>query len=420
MSVVQEVPRESVDLLARTARVGNELLIPRESESRALGRWILDEAGPPTRDRMKERNAEELAGEEVNESPVATPTPLGVKKAAFKISKSTGKKVEKSVKSAAGPAIQKPTRAKTAYLLFCAAHRARVKESQEQSGKSMVEITKVLGEAWKNGDAAEKEKFEALAAKERERHDKEMEVYLDKLRNFSDPNFTIEKGMTFPAQMLALRKPTIPKTAVALFTIACKKEWKKQGKVFAANEAKTLAHQEWLKTGEEERQKYFDLAEDARKAYEEKMADYNNKKKQQNMGILAETLVPGTEEEEGADAQAVAQVEAAEAEAEAGAVAEEAEPVPMATETAAPGAPPVDGNLDPTNLYNLFDMEKLKKATKKLASEDTYYELIDSFRNESPNYQKAMSACHAHIIGQGKPDYKAFLVQLFGMGVLKK
>eukprot|EP00908_Phaeocystis_cordata_P023346 Transcript_5774.p1 GENE.Transcript_5774~~Transcript_5774.p1 ORF type:complete len:706 (-),score=450.95 Transcript_5774:211-2328(-) len=68
-------------------------------------------------------------------------------------------------KESAGKKIKKP---QTAYFLFQAAERPRVKE--EHAGTAPKEVTKLLGEAWKALGAEDKKKWEAEALKDKQRY----------------------------------------------------------------------------------------------------------------------------------------------------------------------------------------------------------------------------------------------------------
>jgi hypothetical protein len=61
---------------------------------------------------------------------------------------------------------------------FSSAKRAQVKE--DNPGISFGETGKKLGEMWKALSADDKKEYEALAAKDRQRYEKEMEGYRSK------------------------------------------------------------------------------------------------------------------------------------------------------------------------------------------------------------------------------------------------
>jgi ribosome-binding protein aMBF1 (putative translation factor) len=71
-----------------------------------------------------------------------------------------------------------PKGAKGAYMYFSSEYRDRIKE--ENPDMSFGEIGKALGEKWKVISSEEKSKFEKLAKKDKERHQRELAEYQSK------------------------------------------------------------------------------------------------------------------------------------------------------------------------------------------------------------------------------------------------
>ena len=69
----------------------------------------------------------------------------------------------------------KPKRPTTAFFYFSKAKREDVKK--DLGTKSVTEVAKRLGELWRGMSSSQKEKFEALAKKDKKRYEKEMENY---------------------------------------------------------------------------------------------------------------------------------------------------------------------------------------------------------------------------------------------------
>ena len=67
----------------------------------------------------------------------------------------------------------KPKKARTPYIFFAEARRA------EQPGRQMGEHSRLIGEQWANLSPACRAPFEALAAADRARHEREMEGYVE-------------------------------------------------------------------------------------------------------------------------------------------------------------------------------------------------------------------------------------------------
>jgi len=71
--------------------------------------------------------------------------------------------------------VNAPKRNLSAYFLFCAEERPKVK--QTDSNLSLGDTAKELGRRWAQVDAATKTRFEKLAQKDKERYEKEKAVY---------------------------------------------------------------------------------------------------------------------------------------------------------------------------------------------------------------------------------------------------
>jgi len=85
------------------------------------------------------------------------------------------KKKAKGAKAKAKKDPNKPKRAKSAYIFFCSAMRAIVKE--DMGDAKATEVTKELGKRWRELDEDDKVQYQDLADKDKERYAEEMEVY---------------------------------------------------------------------------------------------------------------------------------------------------------------------------------------------------------------------------------------------------
>jgi len=93
-----------------------------------------------------------------------------VKKRKRTASASPAKKAKKT-KKAKKSKKEGPKRAATAFVYFSKANRASV--VKENPDATFGEVGKLLGEAWQNTKAADRKKFEAEAAKDKVRYNKE-------------------------------------------------------------------------------------------------------------------------------------------------------------------------------------------------------------------------------------------------------
>ena len=75
----------------------------------------------------------------------------------------------------------KPKRAKSAFMFYCDKHRPALIAEQKKSGKVRIgEIAKKLGSSWKKLKDTQKKSFDAQAAKDKERYEKEIAEYNEK------------------------------------------------------------------------------------------------------------------------------------------------------------------------------------------------------------------------------------------------
>lgn len=69
----------------------------------------------------------------------------------------------------------RPKRAKTSYMYFCAEKRNQLKENQPEL--KMVEVSKLLGKLWKDTPADARKKYEEMAEKDKARYQEDVEQY---------------------------------------------------------------------------------------------------------------------------------------------------------------------------------------------------------------------------------------------------
>jgi structure-specific recognition protein 1 len=71
--------------------------------------------------------------------------------------------------------IEKPKRPKTAFMIFAFENRAWIK--QQNPGLRIIDLAKLMGTMWKEMSGEEKQPYTAKADLERERYNREMELY---------------------------------------------------------------------------------------------------------------------------------------------------------------------------------------------------------------------------------------------------
>ena len=77
----------------------------------------------------------------------------------------------------------KPKKPKSGFLFFCDAHRPKMIDAQKKKNKKVVigEIAKELGKKWKKLNDSQREKYNLMNEKDKERYSKELEAYNTKI-----------------------------------------------------------------------------------------------------------------------------------------------------------------------------------------------------------------------------------------------
>ena len=76
----------------------------------------------------------------------------------------------------------KPKRGKSAFMFYCDKHRPKLIEEQRKGGGkvNIGTVAKTLGAGWKQIKDSQKKSFDTLAAKDKERYEKEIAEYNEK------------------------------------------------------------------------------------------------------------------------------------------------------------------------------------------------------------------------------------------------
>lgn len=178
------------------------------------------------------------------------------------------KELEKSVKEFKGEKKLKrdpdaPKGAKNAYLFFCADNRDEVKE--ENPSLNTKDISKKLGEMWKDVDEELKAEYQEKAKQDKERYERELEDYIPK-EGFKNPK---DRKKSKP-------KSNSPKRARSAYIFFCqdKRESVSSSGLKNTEVLKKLGEM-WKSIDDKKKKKYIKMAEEDKERYEEEMKNYN-------------------------------------------------------------------------------------------------------------------------------------------------
>ncbi|MGA0164444.1 MAG: hypothetical protein ACO3LE_09440 [Bdellovibrionota bacterium] len=176
--------------------------------------------------------------------------------------KEVGKKMTKTKKEKRDP--DAPKAAKNAFIFFCGENREKVKN--EDTKLKPTEITKKLGEMWRELDDEDKEEYQNKAKEDKERFDGEMEDYEPK-DGFRCPKKSPKKDKT------------TPKRARSAYIFFCgenreevTKKLVKDGK--EKKEVLAVLGKMWRELDDDEKKPYDKMAKKDKKRYETEMKNF--------------------------------------------------------------------------------------------------------------------------------------------------
>ena len=155
-----------------------------------------------------------------------------------------------------------PKGAKNAFIFFCSDNRDEVKE--ENPSMKMGEITKKLGEMWKNTDEDLKDEYKEKAKQDKYRYERELEDYVPK-DGYKNPK---DKKKSKP-------KSNSPKRARSAYIFFCQENRDKVDNLGLKNTdiLKKLGEM-WHSLDEKNKKKYKKMSDNDKDRYEEEMKLY--------------------------------------------------------------------------------------------------------------------------------------------------
>jgi len=164
----------------------------------------------------------------------------------------------------------------TGYMLFSLEKRPEL--AKEHPDETFGQLGKLLGQAWKGASESEKEKFNAQAAKEKLRYQKEMAEYRAKHPESSDDE--AEKKTSKTKRKKKKKDPDAPKKHVSAFlhfSSAVRPKIKTENPDAKFGEIGKLIGQAWASIDPKDKATYDELAQKDRERYEAAMKNYKPK-----------------------------------------------------------------------------------------------------------------------------------------------
>jgi len=171
--------------------------------------------------------------------------------------------------------VNKPKRSTSAYFYYLA-HCREQANKQGRSISKIAEFTKECSAKWREMGSTQKKPFDDMAAKDKQRYDKEMALYKGKK---VDPN-----------------KPKRPMTAYFIFLGDFREKMKNRG--VDHKEILRLAGEEWRNMSAEQKKPYEKRSVEAGKKYELEMAEY---RKNEGKAAAAAAAAAQKQQDNGAD-----------------------------------------------------------------------------------------------------------------------
>ena len=155
-----------------------------------------------------------------------------------------------------------PKGAKNAFIFFCTDNRDEVKD--ENPSIKTKDITKKLGEMWREVDGDLKTEYQEKAKHDKERYERELEDYVPK-DGYKNPKDKKKKKS----------KSNSPKRARSSYIFFCKENREEVSGLGLKNtEILTKLGEMWKGLSDKKKKKYIKMADDDKERYEEEMKLY--------------------------------------------------------------------------------------------------------------------------------------------------
>mmetsp|Transcript_4031 Transcript_4031/g.9322 ORF Transcript_4031/g.9322 Transcript_4031/m.9322 type:complete len:2885 (+) Transcript_4031:789-9443(+) len=172
--------------------------------------------------------------------------------------------------------IERPKKASSAYFFFCKEFRRKIFEDDPKT--EFREVGKILGERWRALDEEGRKKYEDISNADKERYEKEMDEYHEKLEKAASAAASTVSGFdekAVPQEDIPL--PQKPYPAYFQFANSKRVEVKKANPGVANSDVSRMIADMWRNLTDEAKQYYVDEETKQRKKYNEEMEEYRKK-----------------------------------------------------------------------------------------------------------------------------------------------
>ena len=176
-----------------------------------------------------------------------------------------------------------PKRPKSGYMFFAEKKRPEIKDAQPEL--KMIEISKVIGERWKDSTPSTKEKYNNKSEKDKQRYKLEMESYerpTDEVLLTQKINQKKKRGKPSSGEKKKRSKkpegaPTRGKSAYLFFCQANRPEVKEANPSFKATELMAELGRMWKELPDEEKVEFEEQAAEAKEKYLQEKTEWEEK-----------------------------------------------------------------------------------------------------------------------------------------------
>lgn len=196
----------------------------------------------------------------------AKPKVTKVTKTKAAVKASSKKPIARKAKAAPTEGIVRPTRNRTAYMMFVKDVRASVQT--ENPEMSFVDVTREVANKWGALSKKEKKPYEARAAADKERYDREVAAFREE---YPDEPLTIKKKKRTPK----LKGPKKARSAYVFYTIEARPGVSAANPDMDFGEVTKQVAADWNKLSDKAKSKYEKLAEEDKSRYEEEAKGFN-------------------------------------------------------------------------------------------------------------------------------------------------